>query len=55
MTDQERIDLEIEKTSYQEVISQMSKGDARMEVGLDQFLSSIEDKIKEINQKLNGA
>ena len=55
MNEQERIDLEIEKTSYQEVIKQMSKGcDARMETGLNEFLSDIETKIEQINKKLNA-
>ena len=53
MTEQERIDLEIEKASYQEVIKQFSKGcDARMETSLNEFLCSLEDKIREINKKL---
>jgi hypothetical protein len=52
MTEQERIDLEIEKASYGEVIKQMSGGDARMSVSLDKFLRMIEDKIKEIDIKL---
>lgn len=55
LTPQERQELEIEKKSYQEVVRQFSKGcDARMEVGLNQFLTEIEDKIKEIDLKLNG-
>lgn len=55
MNNQERIDLEIEKASYQEVIKQFTKGcDARMETDLDKFLCDIEDKIEEINKKLNG-
>jgi hypothetical protein len=54
MTEQERIDLIIEKRSYQEVIKQFSSGcDARMEVGLNSFLQDIENKIKEIDRKLD--
>lgn len=54
ITNEERIELEIEKASYQEVIKQFSKGDTRMETSLDAFLCEIEDKIEEINKKLNG-
>lgn len=55
MAKQERIDLEIEKASYQEVIKQFTKGcDARMETGLNEFLCDIESKIEEINIKLNA-
>lgn len=53
MTKQEKIELEIEKASYQEVIKQFSKGcDARMEISLNDFLCSLQDKIKEIDKKL---
>jgi hypothetical protein len=53
MTNEERTKLEIEKSSYQEVIKQFTKGcDSRMEVELDAFLCEIEDKIIEINKKL---
>lgn len=56
MNNQERIELEIEKKSFQEVVKQftMHDCDARMEVGLNRFLCEIEDKIKEIDIKLNG-
>jgi len=55
MTHQERINLELEKASYEEAIKQFtSTPDARMEISLDKFLCDIEDKIKEINKKLNG-
>ena len=52
MTDEEIIKLKIEKAAYLEVVKQLSKGDARMETGLDDFLCDIEDKIKDINKKL---
>lgn len=55
MTEQEKQELIIEKISYQEVIRQMSKGDARMEISLNEFLCGIEEKIREIDRKLNGA
>lgn len=44
-------EIEIEIKSYQEVIRQFTKGnpsDARMSISFDQFLKSIEDKIKEL-------
>ena len=51
--EQQIVDLEIEKASYQEVIKQFTKGcDARMETSLDEFLCSIEDKIEEINRAI---
>ena len=55
MTKQERIELEIEKASYQEVIRQfiIHDCDSRMCTKLNAFLSSIENKIKEIENKLN--
>lgn len=56
MTERERIELEIEKASYQEVIRQfiIHDCDSRMCTKLNAFLSSIENKIKEIENKLNG-
>lgn len=54
MNNTERLYWEIEKKSYQEVIKQFSKGDARMSTSLDEFLCGIEKKIKEINDKLSG-
>ena len=55
MTKQERIQLEIEKRSYQEVVRQfiIHDCDSRMCTKLNAFLSSIENKIKEIDEKLN--
>jgi hypothetical protein len=55
MTEQEKIDLMIEKRAYTEVVKQLGQGDARMETGLNKFLTSIEDKVREIDRKLNGA
>lgn len=55
MNNRERIELEIERASYQEVVKQLSKGcDARMETGLNEFLCGIETKIEEISLKLNS-
>lgn len=55
MTEQEILDLTIEKKAYQEVIKQFTKGcDARMECSLDEFLRGLENKIKEIDEKLKG-
>jgi hypothetical protein len=54
MTEQEILELTIEKRAYQEVVKQFSKGcDPRMEISLNDFLCGIEDKIKEIDLKLN--
>ena len=53
MTEQEILELTIEKKAYEEVIKQFSKGcDPRMECGLNEFLCGIEDKIREIDEKL---
>jgi hypothetical protein len=54
MTEQEILDLTIEKKAYEEVIKQFTKGciDARMECSLDEFLRGLENKIKEIDKKL---
>jgi hypothetical protein len=53
MTEQDRINLIIEKKAFQEVVYQLSKGcDARMSCQLDSFLCGIEDKIREIDIKL---
>lgn len=53
MTEQEKIDLMIERRAYVEVVQQLGRCDARMETNLDAFLTSIEDKIREIDRKLN--
>lgn len=55
MNDQERIYLEIEKASYKEVIKQFTgyNCDIRMSTSMDELLSLIEDKIDEINIKLD--
>jgi len=54
MTEQEILELTIEKAAYREVIKQLSKGDARMECSLDEMLCGLEDKIKDIDKKLKG-
>jgi hypothetical protein len=54
MTEQEILELTIEKMAYREVIKQLSGGDARMETGLDKMLCGLEDKIKDIDEKLKG-
>ena len=53
MTEQEILELTIEKAAYREVIKQLSKGDARMECSLDEMLCGLEDNIKDIDEKLN--
>jgi hypothetical protein len=50
MTQQELIDLEVERQALLHTILEMSKGDARMETGLDQFLRGLENRAKEIQQ-----
>jgi predicted CopG family antitoxin len=56
MSEEENIKLTIEKLSYAEVIRQFTihNCDIRMEVTMNAFLSDIEEKIKEIDRKLNG-
>lgn len=54
MTIEEILDLTIEKMAYREVIKQLSQGDARMEIGLNNMLCRLEDKIKEIDLKLKS-
>lgn len=57
MTEEERTALVVEKKAYGEVVKQFTKHncDARMEVSLDEFLCYIENKIREINDKLNSS
>jgi hypothetical protein len=52
MTDQERLNLLIERHAFAEVIRQFDQRDARMEIGLDAFLCSIEDEIRKIDDRL---
>jgi hypothetical protein len=46
--------LEIEIKSFQEVLSQFSKGDNRMSTLLDKFCNEIEDRIQQLKAELDS-
>lgn len=51
MTEQELVDLEIERRALLETVKEMSKGcDARMEVGLNEFLEGLEERAAAIQK-----
>ncbi len=54
MTEQELVNLEIERRSLLEVVRQFTihDCDARMETGLNEFLSGLERKAEEINRAI---
>lgn len=55
MTEQELVQLEIERRAYLAVVREFTihDCDARMEVGLDKFLRGLENKAREIQQVIN--
>jgi hypothetical protein len=53
MTQQELIDLEMERRSLLETVREMSKNDGRMETKLDEFLSGLEKRAQEIQETID--
>ncbi len=48
------LELTLDKHGLLAAISELSKGDARMDTKLDEFLTILENRVKEIDAKLNG-
>ncbi len=57
ITRDEIVKLEIERRSLLEVVRQftMHTCDARMETSLDEFLSSLEDRVRDLQKQIDGA
>jgi hypothetical protein len=55
MTKEELVALEVERRALLKTVAEMSKGcDARMEVSLDEFCKSLEDKAREIQKIIDS-
>ena len=55
MTEQELIELEIEKQAYKAVISEFLKSriDIRMSIEMDNFLLGLENKVRDIQKTID--